>query len=61
MIGAGSVVTNDIPNFALILGNPGVIVGWVDKKGNSLKFDDNGISFCREFEFNGKFVLFIGE
>ena len=49
MIGAGSVVTNDIPNFALILGNPGVIVGWVDKKGNSLKFDDNGISFCSEF------------
>ena len=34
-IGAGSVVTKDVPNFALIVGNPGKIVGWVDKNGSS--------------------------
>ena len=50
-IGAGSVVTKDVPNFALIVGNPGKIVGWVDKKGHRLKFDDNEISNC------GKFIM----
>lgn len=34
MIGSGSVVTKDIPDFALVIGNPAKIVGYVDKKGN---------------------------
>ena len=38
LIGAGSVVTKDVPDFALIIGNPGKIVGWVDEKGNKLVF-----------------------
>ena len=32
-IGAGTVVTKNIPNHALMVGNPGVIIGWVDRKG----------------------------
>ena len=38
LIGAGSVVTKDVPDFALVIGNPGKIVGWVDEKGNKLVF-----------------------
>lgn len=48
-IGAGSVVVNDVPDFALIVGNPGRIVGWVNKKGEKLKFQKNGKSICGMF------------
>ena len=34
LVGSGTVVTKDIPDFALVVGNPGKFVGWVDKKGN---------------------------
>ena len=30
-IGAGTVVTKNVPDFALVIGNPGKIVGWVNK------------------------------
>jgi acetyltransferase-like isoleucine patch superfamily enzyme len=33
MIGAGSVVTKDVPEYSLMLGNPAKIVGKVDKNG----------------------------
>ena len=56
MIGAGAVVTKDVPDFALILGNPGKIVRWVDKKGSRLEFDKNGLSQCGQFQFDGKIV-----
>ena len=49
MIGAGAIVTKDIPAHALIVGNPGKIVGWVDEKGNSLEFGDDGLSLCKMF------------
>ena len=37
MIGSGTVVTKDVPAYALIVGNPSRIVGKVDKKGNRVK------------------------
>ena len=56
LIGAGSVVLNDVPDFALIVGNPGRIIGWVDKKGDRLDFRSNGKSICKNFYFNGSTV-----
>jgi UDP-2-acetamido-3-amino-2,3-dideoxy-glucuronate N-acetyltransferase len=35
LIGAGSVVTKNVPPYALIVGNPGEQIGWVDKDGNT--------------------------
>jgi UDP-2-acetamido-3-amino-2,3-dideoxy-glucuronate N-acetyltransferase len=37
MIGSGTVVTKDVPAYALVVGNPGRVVGKVDKKGNKTK------------------------
>lgn len=48
MIGAGAVVTKDVPDYALVVGNPGKIVGWVSEAGKKLKFDENGIAFCEK-------------
>ena len=37
MIGSGSVVTKDVPDFGLVYGNPAKLHGYVDKKGNKVK------------------------
>ena len=41
MIGAGSVVTRDVADFALVFGNPAHERGWVCRCGNRLVFDDD--------------------
>lgn len=56
IIGAGTVVTKNIPNFALVVGNPGKIIGWVDFQGNKIIFDQNGISQCKKFILNDNIV-----
>ena len=40
IIGSGSVVTKDVPPFSLVVGNPGRIIGKVDKKGNKVNIDN---------------------
>jgi UDP-2-acetamido-3-amino-2,3-dideoxy-glucuronate N-acetyltransferase len=47
-IGAGAVVTKDIPNFALVVGNPSKQIGWVSEYGIRLVFDENNRATCDE-------------
>ena len=48
MIGAGAVVTKDIPDFALVVGTPGKIIGWVSEAGKRLEFDKGGVAYCEK-------------
>lgn len=48
LIGAGAVVTKEIPAYALVVGNPSKQIGWVSEYGHRLHFDDTGIAVCPE-------------
>ena len=58
-IGAGTVVTKDVPDYALYVGNPGKIVGWVDKKGDRLEFSESGLSLCKSYNLKNNKVELI--
>jgi UDP-2-acetamido-3-amino-2,3-dideoxy-glucuronate N-acetyltransferase len=47
-VGAGAVVLEDVPDFALVVGNPGRIVGWMCACANRIQFDNDGTDgICR--------------
>ena len=47
-IGAGAVVTKDIPAYALIVGNPGRQKGWMSEFGQKLVFNEANKATCSE-------------
>ena len=48
LIGAGAVVTKEVPPYALLVGNPAKQIGWVSEYAHRLKFDAKGIATCPE-------------
>jgi UDP-2-acetamido-3-amino-2,3-dideoxy-glucuronate N-acetyltransferase len=47
-IGAGAVVTKNIPAYALVVGNPAKQIGWVGEYGHRLVFNHDGFATCIE-------------
>jgi UDP-2-acetamido-3-amino-2,3-dideoxy-glucuronate N-acetyltransferase len=45
-VGAGSVITRDVPDYALVYGNPAQLQGWVCECGEKLSFGKNNQAQC---------------
>ena len=61
LIGAGSVIIKDVPDYALMVGNPGRQVGWVNKKGIQISFNDQGLSPCGNYKLENEMVSYLGK
>ncbi len=58
-IGAGAVVTKEVPAYALVVGNPSKQIGWMSEFGHRLEFGENGEAICSES--NERYILENGE
>lgn len=47
-IGAGAVVTKEVPDYSLMVGNPAKHIGWMSEFGERLDFDKSDISICEK-------------
>jgi len=47
-IGAGAVVTKEVPDYALVVGNPSKQIGWMSEFGHRLEFNQDGWATCKE-------------
>lgn len=47
-VGAGTVVVDEVPAYALVVGNPARQIGWVSRAGHRLAFNEEGIATCPE-------------
>ena len=48
MVAAGSIVTKDVPDFALMVGTPARLIGWISEAGKRLEFDNEGNAYCEK-------------
>lgn len=55
-IGAGAVVTKEVPAYALLVGNPAKQIGWMSAFGHRLEFDGNNEAECPESNERYKLV-----
>lgn len=46
LVGSGSTVVKDVPDFALVVGNPAKRIGWVGRAGHPLRAEDNSRWVC---------------
>ena len=62
-VGAGTVVTKDIPDYGLYVGNPGKHIGWMSQNGHRLSFGNNGIALCpatqQEYRLEGDVITLL--
>jgi UDP-2-acetamido-3-amino-2,3-dideoxy-glucuronate N-acetyltransferase len=49
-IGAGAVVTKNVPAYALLVGNPARQIGWMSEYGHRLEFNEENVAICSESE-----------
>lgn len=47
-VAAGAVVTRDVPDYALVMGNPARQTGWMSRHGHSMKAHSDGVMVCPE-------------
>ncbi len=47
-VGAGAVVTRDVADYALVVGNPARQTGWMSEFGHKLSFNSAGKAVCPE-------------
>ena len=47
-VGAGAVVTKNVQDYALVVGNPSKQIGWISEFGHRLAFDKDNIAICPE-------------
>ena len=50
-IGAGAVVTKDVPDYGLVLGNPGKLSGFMSRHGHKLRFNENNQAICPDSKY----------
>ena len=54
LIGAGAVITKDVKDFSIVVGNPARKIGWVSTRGHKLNNDLKCPETGEEFFFDGE-------
>lgn len=48
LVGAGAVITKDVPDYAIMVGNPAKQIGWISEYGDKIKIDSSGLGICKK-------------